>query len=361
MSFDEIRDQAVPIRLLRNMLRRKRVPNGLLFWGAGGVGKRMAALTMTRALNCTESPDDACGTCLACRKITHGNHPDVRIVAPLRKARIIDVETIEGINEFAALRAFESEWRVFIILEAERMNLAAQNHFLKTLEEPPGKSLFMLVSEFPRTLLPTIRSRCQQIRFGTLQPKTVAEILVRDRDLPPDVAESIAGLSQGQMSRALDLVDSEKRAVVLDVARQLAQGMDPLALAGEFAQHLASQREEIAALIKGDVDESLLAEATREDKERLKAEEKARIDAASRRDIMEYLYLFETWYRDVSVYGLCGDLSRVLNRDQGAQLTAAPAADMSDKLAAIEKARIYLERFLNEERVFRDLFFALAR
>ncbi len=361
MSFRDVRDQEVPIRLLQNMLRRNRIPNGLLFWGPSGVGKRLTAMAMARAVNCAEGDADACGVCLSCRKVTSGNHPDVKVVVPVRRARVINVETVEGINEFAALRAFESAWRVFVILDAERMNPAAQNHFLKTLEEPPGNSLFILVTEFPRVLLPTIRSRCQQVRFGALRPETVADILRRERDLPPDLAQSIAGLSQGQVSRALDLVDSEKRAVALEVSRRLADGDDPLALAEEFAKHLAAQREQIAA--KAGLDESGLVDASREDIESIKAEEKARVDAEYRRDIMEYLYLLETWYRDVAVYSVMGDASHVLNRDQIARLEAAApgAAPLEQTVAAIEKARIYLERFIKEERVFRDLFFTLAR
>lgn len=360
MSFRDVKDQEAPVRLLENMLRRNRIPNGLLFWGPSGVGKRLTAMQMAKAVNCGQGDADACDACLSCRKVASGNHPDVKVVAPVRKSRVIDVETVEGVNEFAALRAFESKWRVFVMLDAERMNLAAQNHFLKTLEEPPGDSLFILVSEFPRMLLPTIRSRCQQVRFGALRPQTVVDLLERERDLPPDLAESIAGLSQGQMSRALDLVDSEKREVVLDMARRLAEGEDPLALAEAFAQHLAGNREQIAAAVKASLDETTMAEASREDKERIKSEEMAQVDAEYRRDMMEYLYLLETWYRDVMVYRLVGDVSQILNRDQVERLEAAPSARLEDKIAAIEKARTYLERFIKEERVFRDLFFALA-
>jgi len=361
MSFGAIEDQAMPIRFLQNLLRRNRVPNGLLFWGPGGVGKQMTAMTLARAVNCREGDADACGTCLSCRKVTSGNHPDVKVVAPVKRSRVINVETVEDINEFASLRAFESPWRVFVILDAERMTLPAQNHFLKTLEEPPGQSLFILVTEFPRVLLPTIRSRCQQVRFGALRPETVAEVLVRQRDLAPDVAASIARLSQGQMSRALDLVDSEKRAITLDVVHQLAEGRDPLALAEEFAGHLAAQRDRIAADIKADLGATAPGEVSPEDREAIKAEETARIDAAYRRDVMEYLYLLETWYRDAAVYGITGDATHVLHRDQTDRLAAASPADLGKQVAAIEKARVYLERFINEGRVIRDLFFALAR
>lgn len=86
----------------------------------------------------------------------------------------------------------------------------------------------------------------------------------------------------------------------------------------------------------------------------------SQLEARMRRDIMEYLYLLETWYRDAMVFRATGALDHVLNRDEARRLAATPDADYGAKLGAIEQTRVYLERFLNEERVFRDLFFVLA-
>jgi len=360
MSFKNIQDQEVPVRLLRNMLRRNRVPNGLLFWGPGGVGKRLTAIEMAKAINCAKGDADACDACLSCRKVKSGNHPDVSVVMPVKKSRIIDVDTIQSVNDLAALRPFESRWRVFVFQEADRMGIAAQNHFLKTLEEPPGNSLFILVTEHPGLLLPTIRSRCQRVRFGILRPETVTELLLRERDLPREVANSIAALAQGQMVRALDLIDSGKREAVLEITKRLAEGEDPMAVAEDFAKNFEARRNQIEATIKADVD-PVAAEASREDREEIRTQQMALAEALIRRDIMEYLYLLETWYRDELVYRTTGDAQKVLNRDQVDRLRAAKDADCDQKFAAIEKARVYLERFLKEDRVFRDLFFVLSQ
>ncbi|MFP4500620.1 MAG: DNA polymerase III subunit delta' [Candidatus Hydrogenedentota bacterium] len=360
MAFADIYDQNVPVRLLRNIMRRGRVPNGLLFWGPGGVGKRLTATEFVKALNCAEYADDACGGCLPCRKVMSGNHPDVRITEPVKRSRIINVDAIEAVNEFAALRPFEGKWRVFILHDADRMGLPAQNHFLKTLEEPPGNSLFILLTEQPRQLLPTIRSRCQQVRFGALRPETVARLLGEQRELGAEKAGAIAALSQGQMSRALALVDSERREIVLDMVGQLQDGADPLALSGVFAAHLAAHKSALETQIKAAAGEHDAKEMSREDREANKLNQASQLEAQMRRDLLEYLYLLETWYRDALVYRATGDLARVLNRDQADRLAKAPEADYHGKLGAIEKARIYLDRFLKEDRVFRDLFFTLA-
>lgn len=360
MSFLSIRDQNVPVRLMRNLLGRGRIPNGMLLWGPEGVGKGLAAREMAKAVNCHAAGDDPCDVCLSCRKVLSGNHPDVAVIAPTKKSRIIDVEAIDYVNEMASLHPMEGRWRVFLLLDADRMGQVAQNHFLKTLEEPPGNSLFLLVTEHPGLLLPTIRSRCQRLRFGALNPATIKELLLARRDLPDALAESYAALAQGQMTRALGLVDSDRREVVLDAAMRLAAGEDPLAVAEGFAGYLAARKEAVAAEIKAEFDVLQTGEASREDREALKKDRLAAADARFRRDILDCLYLFETWYRDVLVYAATGDSAHVLNKDHVDRLPRTAGADPGAKLAAIDKARLYLERFLNEERVFRDLFFALA-
>ncbi len=360
MALDAIRDQDVALRLLRSFMKQSRVPHALLFWGPSGVGKRTAAVEFVKALNCLDRPGEGCETCLPCRKIAHGNHPDLRTVSPVKKSRIIDVEVIDDVIEMASLRPFESQWRAFILHDAERMRGPAQNHLLKTLEEPLGQAIFILVTEHPQFLLPTIRSRCQQVRFGALRPDTVRELLMARREIDDESARAVAALAQGQMSRALDLVDTERRQVMLDVVTRLTAGEDPLALSEEFASYISGQRGQFESQVKDTQNADELREMTKEDRERRKEEQQALVDALSRRDILEYLYLLETWYRDGLVLKATGDLALVFNQDQSAELQAMAPSASEDKLGAIEKARTYLERFLNEERVFRDLFFALA-
>lgn len=360
MALSDIRDQEIPMRLIGNLLSRNRIPNGMLFWGPSGVGKSMTAMTFAKALNCKESPGDACGTCISCRKIDNGNHPDIMQVSPVKKSRIIDVEAIENVIEMASLRPYEGDWRIFIINEADRMRGPAQNQLLKTLEEPLGPSVFILVSEYPQLLLPTIRSRCQRIRFRSLHPDTVKELLLAQRDIAPELAEAIAGIAQGQMSRALDLVDSDKRAMVFEIIERFQHGEDPLEIAEEFAGFVTSQKAGIESMIKSESEPIDVKETSKEDRERIKEEQLALVDALNRRSIFEFLYLLEMWYRDVLVYGATGDASRVLNRDRLALLEKSDAKNSEAKIGAIEKARLYLERFLSEDRVFRDLFFVLA-
>jgi DNA polymerase-3 subunit delta' len=342
------------------MLKRSRVPNALLFWGPGGVGKRTAAMEFAKAINCKQVEADACDACLSCRKIANLNHPDVRVFVPADKSREIKKKDIDEVNELASLRPFESRWRVVVLQDADRMNAYAQNHFLKTLEEPPGRSVFILLTEYPRVLLPTIRSRCQMVRFSALRPETVVDLLQALRDLPEDLARSIAGIAEGQMSRALDLVDSDKRELVFGVLSQLAEGDDPIQLADEFSKYLADLRKQTEVSVKAELDVDSIAGGSTEDVQRLKEERLALLSAAIKRDILEHLFLMETWYRDELVYGALGNTDRVWNRDHVPRLQGALSSDPGSKILAIERARTYLDRFIPEDRVFRDLFLALA-
>jgi DNA polymerase III delta' subunit len=361
MGFSAVRDQEVPVRLLHSMMTKNRIPNGLLFWGPSGVGKRFAALEAAKAINCERGAGDACDECLSCRKTAHGTHPDLKQVVPAGKARIIKVEAVDAMNELCAYRPFEGRYRIFIIEEAERMGISAQNHFLKTLEEPPSATVFMLLSEYPRQLLPTVRSRCQHLRFGALQRETVKDLLLQQRpEVPVAAATALAAVSQGQMSRALDLVDSSKREVVLNATARLAAGEDPLLVSEQFVRQVKADAEALKDRLKAEAGQEDRPDMTREEKEEAKEEEEAYLQLLVRRDLMEYLYLLAAWVRDEFVVQAAGpDL--VWNQDQRQRLIArAEAPPREATIAAIEQAWVYIERNLSVDRVFRDLFFALS-
>ncbi len=361
MSLKNIQDQKVAVTLLRGIVRRGRMPNGLLFCGPGGVGKRTTAHEFAKAINCKESTDDACDACLSCRKTDHGNHPDVTHISPTGKTRIIKVEVVkEQINERAVYRPFESGARIIIIEDADRMQEPAQNHFLKTLEEPPSDTVFILVTEWPRRLLPTIRSRCQRVRFGTLQPDTVAGMLAGCTELSPDICGALAAISGGSMARALQLNATNRREVVMDIVRRLAAREDPLLLSEEFGVHIQNTEKRITAEVMGKPDMPRSGDPEEEETSE-KEELEAHVTGLLRQEMIEHLILFDSWYRDEFVRAVTGDSRFVLNRDHEALLPKQMNLDnQAMKLRAITDAWKYIERNMNKQRIFRDLFFMLA-
>jgi len=202
MAFQSIHGHQRVLSLLSRSLDAGTLPNSLIFSGPEGVGKRSTALALAQALNCESAPA-GCGTCSSCRRIARGLHPDVSVVAP-GEAGSIKIEQVRDVIDQAIFRPFEGRKRVTIIDNAEALVDAAQNALLKTLEEPPASSVFILVTAHPDSLLPTVRSRCSQIRFGRLSASDVAEVLEQMHKYSKREALAVAAASEGSVRRALD-------------------------------------------------------------------------------------------------------------------------------------------------------------
>jgi len=184
--------------LLRGYCISGKIPHALLFAGVAGQGKMTVAREFFRAMNCAENTGDACGTCPSCIKAISGTHPDLVVVNP--EARWIKVGEIREILADIGLKPYEARTKCIIIDPAESLNTESANALLKTLEEPPGHTVIILVSHRPKVLLPTVVSRCQFVRFSEGHG---------DGDPSPDVNGSrYAGQRQGEASEP-DLMRSE--------------------------------------------------------------------------------------------------------------------------------------------------------
>jgi DNA polymerase III subunit delta' len=204
------RDLAGHRRLLELMARaaaRGSLPPSLIFAGPEGTGKRLAAVALAQLFNCASPASDplpdACGHCTVCRRIGRGVHADVLLIEP-GETGSIKVDQARQAIERSAYRPFEGRRRVVIVDEADAMEAPAQNALLKTLEEPPAASTFVLVSSRPDLLLPTVRSRCQRVRFGPLGAADVALVLMRDHGFAEKDAHAVAASAGGSIARALE-------------------------------------------------------------------------------------------------------------------------------------------------------------
>ena len=167
MSFEKITGQDAAIEALKSALEKGRVPHALLFTGPKSSAPRLTALELTKALLCSKTvPAGSCDQCDDCRMLEGSVHPDFLIVEPPEEgSRVIKVEAIRQIAARANLRPLRAARKVFLIDSAEAMNETAQNALLKTLEEPPGDTVFVLIAYAVENLLPTIRSRMQTLYF----------------------------------------------------------------------------------------------------------------------------------------------------------------------------------------------------
>ena len=194
MAFKDIIGQDRAVNILLKTMQRGRVPSSYLFSGESGIGKKLTAINLAKALNCLGSeqsldgndvrvtshdsrvtPYDCCDECFSCKKINSGFHPDFLVISP--EGGLIKIEEIRSIDGVLSLKAFEGRYKVVIVDDADSMNMYAANAFLKTLEEPPENSLIILISSNPERLPDTIRSRCSRINFTPLSRESCQKVI----------------------------------------------------------------------------------------------------------------------------------------------------------------------------------------
>ncbi|MFX4262896.1 DNA polymerase III subunit delta' [Pelotomaculum propionicicum] len=200
--LQEIVGHKQSVKILFKAVAGGRVAHAYLFAGPEGVGKETTALSFARALLCSSpTGGDACGVCRECRQVSGGNHPDFSLVEPSGSS--IKIEQVREIQRRAPYRPYQGGRKVFLIRQAEAMTAEAANCILKTLEEPPADTVFILVSARPQLLLPTILSRCQAIYFKGMAASEIIHGLVTLKGISGEEARLYASLAGGSMGRAL--------------------------------------------------------------------------------------------------------------------------------------------------------------
>jgi DNA polymerase-3 subunit delta' len=247
--FDQLTGNVRVKELLGRILEARRVPGAMLFAGEDGIGKKLFALEIARALNCREPQGvEGCGKCPACvrigkfnfpqsndsddwKGIIRSDHPDVgMVVAP---KRVLLVEQMRLIEREANYRPYEGKARVFLIDEADKLNDASANALLKVLEEPPQTTHIILLTSRPAMLLPTIRSRCQMIRFSPLSPEEIESHLLKNKVAGAAEARIRSRIARGSLGRALaqDFEEfGEQRSAMLKVLKALSANEDRVQL-----------------------------------------------------------------------------------------------------------------------------------
>ena len=261
MAFSDICGNAHIKNILQKGLRRGRIPNSLLFTGPTGVGKMEAALVVAKALNCLNMEDDSCDSCLNCRAVDKGNFPDVlKIVSEKEMAENspeyfneeeggkkpkenITIDQLRLMKQTAHLKPMVGRKRIFLIGQAERIDLQSSNTLLKILEEPPLYTHIILLSDNPYSILPTIRSRCQTLSFAAVSRKDIEEQLKRT-GCDEQKARLISILVRGNLKEAFEYDWEEMMA-----ERELSWAFFMALLGGERRAELlkdfTSKRKEI--------------------------------------------------------------------------------------------------------------------
>ena len=219
MTFADVVGHDDAAHRLRRAAAEDRTAGAYLLWGPVGIGKRTLANAFAAHLLCaTRGAEDACATCAQCIRVAAGTHPDLHIVQRDEDRRDIRIDQARALTRWLGLRPLMAQRKVAIIDGADCLNEHGQNALLKTLEEPPGAAVLVLVATHVSLLLPTVRSRCQRIRLASLPLDAVRRFL-RARGLPEARIELLAARAEGSPGRALALADdtsAELRATILE-------------------------------------------------------------------------------------------------------------------------------------------------
>jgi DNA polymerase-3 subunit delta' len=240
MAFDDVLGNSRTRQILKRSLARNRIPNSLLFYGPEGVGKRDIALVLAKAMNCLRNKEDACDECASCQAIENGNFPDVLVISP--EKNVLKIEQMREMKQTAYLKPMVGRKRIFIIDQAEKMNEEAANSVLKILEEPPAFTHLILITHNPYLILPTIRSRCQDLSFSQISKFDIEKVLL-ERGQEEEKARIISLLVRGNLKQAMNL-DWEEIQPLREKAWQLFDGIIRGEGISSFVKDYAFRRRE---------------------------------------------------------------------------------------------------------------------
>ncbi|MBR6696651.1 MAG: DNA polymerase III subunit delta [Lachnospiraceae bacterium] len=227
-GFSKIIGHQKIIEHLKGAIEFEKVSHAYIFEGEDGIGKKMLAKAFAMTLQCMEGGNEPCMRCHSCKQAMTDNNPDIIMVGH-DKPNIIGVDDIRtGLNSDVDIKPYSNRYKIYIIDDAEKMNVAAQNAMLKTIEEPPAYVIIMLLTTNSDIFLPTILSRCIKLSLKPLSFTMVFDYLVKNLGIKPDVAEFCASFSQGRLGKAIEIASSQEYVEIRETALWLLKNVDDM-------------------------------------------------------------------------------------------------------------------------------------
>ena len=312
MSFQDIKGQDRAINILQGYIQHLTLRGSYLFTGQEGIGKKLVAKTLAKAVNCENGTSDSCDKCPSCVKIDKSQHPDVHIIQEDNAQ--IKIDAIRQMQREINLRPYEARFKVFIIDNAHNLTAEAANSLLKMLEEPPANTIIILISDKPTLLFKTIISRCKILKFSSLPRMSLERILKQDYALDSHAAHFLAYFSEGRIGRALKLKDTQ-------ILREKNRIIDNFSI---------SRKPRL---------------------EDLPIQEKE--------DLRNCFNILATWFRDIYLVKIGMPFNEIINFDRKEELLSTMGKfsflDLNEIVNCISDSVLYLEQNLNTRLVLHNL------
>lgn len=300
---------------LKKAIESDHVSHAYILTGETGMGRKSLANAFAMTLLCEKGKSEPCMECHACKQVMSSNHPDLIFVGHEKPGSIGVDDIRDQINDTIMIRPYSSYYKIYIVDEAEKMTVQAQNALLKTIEEPPAYAIIMLLTTNQEAFLPTILSRCVQLKLKPLKDSVVKSYLMGSLGIKESRADIYAAFARGNLGRAIHLASSEEFQLLYSELLHMLKHLKEMDIM------------ELLFYIKKMKDENL--------------------------DIYDCLDFMQLWYRDVLMYKVTQDINLLIFREEFntmKEMSAASAYDGIERiLKAIDKARIRLEANVNME------------
>lgn len=236
LTFGSILGNDRLVKNLKDSILNNRVSHAYIIKGSRGTGKTLAANIFAKALECEENTGTPCNRCTSCRIFESKNHPDIIYVYP-EKTKTLGINDIRNqVIKNVNIKQYKYKYKIFIIPNADKMTVEAQNAFLKTLEEPPSYAVFLLLAENTQGFLPTILSRCVILRTKEVAEKTIKSYLTENQSIDESKAQFISEYAKGSIGEAIKLSTSEDFSVMRENITNLLYGLKKMSLSDFFVQ-----------------------------------------------------------------------------------------------------------------------------
>lgn len=316
-GFQDILGNDMVKEHFKKAIENHKISHAYILTGEAGMGRKSVANAFAMTLLCEKGGNEPCMMCHSCKQVLSGNHPDLIYVTHEKPASIGVDEIREQINDTIMIRPYSSYYKIYIVDEAEKMTVQAQNALLKTIEEPPSYAVIILITTNQEAFLPTILSRCVQLKLKPLKDFTVKSYLTEHLNVQEKDAEVCAAFARGNLGKAIHLASSE-----------------------EFKELY----QKVMAVIRnvGSMDIVMLLDCIREIKEQ-------------NFEIREVLDLMQLWFRDVLMYKVTKDMNLLIFKDEYKMINEMGQkydyAGLEQILKAIDTARVRLDANVNMELV----------